>query len=261
LLIAVFLLVPLVFIVAYIMTTPAQDGGASDVPDGNEMFVPPPAEPDGVLPADEPPAEPEEEPVIEIIGVAYLTFDDGPSRTVTPGILDILADEGVTATFFAMPYTGADDIFQRIINEGHEIGNHSYSHDYPKIYQGSVSTFREDVLRARRFFEENYGYSSTSFRFPGGSHDQNASVRNPRIDAIRELGYRYFDWDIDTNDWRQGISADDVIGEVLNNTNGKEHIIILMHDSYGTAMEALPGIIEGLRELGYEFDILKNHPG
>ena len=201
------------------------------------------------------------EPEIEIIGVAYLTFDDGPSHKITPGILDILAEEGINATFFTLPYSDADDIFRRILSDGHEIGNHSYSHVYPTLYEGSISDFREDVIKARRFIEDNFGYSSTSFRFPGGSQDQSRSVRNPRIDVINELGYKYFDWDIDPNDWRQGRSAEEIKNDILNETHGREHVIILLHDVYERTLEALPMIIDGLREQGYEFDILSNHPG
>jgi len=197
---------------------------------------------------------------VPIIGTAYLTFDDGPSRNITPGILDILLNEGVIATFFSLPYSGADDIFKRILDEGNELGNHSYSHDYDKLYKGRVGAFRDDILRARRFIEENLGYSSTSFRFPGGAMNQSREIRNPRIDVINELGYRHFDWDIDTDDWRRGRTPEEIVSAVLDNTNGREHVIILMHDTYERTLEALPAIITGLKEQGYIFDIIRNHP-
>jgi len=203
----------------------------------------------------------EEEPEPEITGIVYLTFDDGPSLRVSPGILDILAEEEISATFFMLPYSGGDEIFRRVIDEGHEIGNHSHSHDYTRLYQGSVSAFKEDILRARSFVYDNFGYTTTTFRFPGGSGDQPASIRNPRIDVIHEIGYRYFDWDIDTNDWRSASTPESIIEDVLANTRGREHVIILMHDMYYRTLEALPGMIQGLREQGYEFDILRNHPG
>ena len=271
-LIAGFLLVPLLFIVTFVMLNREQDNenaagveqNDSDVLGGfyetNSSGQPE----SGTNLTGEHPADRNNEPeapVIDIIGVAYLTFDDGPSRTVTPGILDVLAEEGIKATFFTLPYGSANDIFWRIINEGHEIGNHSYSHDYPTLYEGSVSAFREDVQKARNFISDNFGYTTTSFRFPGGSQDQSRSTLSPRIGVINEIGYRYFDWDIDTNDWRRGRTADDIINDILDSTNGREHVIILLHDVYDRTLEALPGIIDGLRNQGYSFDVLKNHPG
>ena len=263
-----FFLVPMLFILLYIRSDQLGD---SDAGDGNAGAVAlgdnaEPDDSDSLLQPDEnSPLNAEEheetEPVIEIIGVAYLTFDDGPSRAITPGILDILAEEDIKATFFMMPYSGADDIFMRVINEGHEIGNHSYSHDYPALYNGSVGAFRDDVLKARSFVYDNFGYTTSTFRFPGGSQDQSREIRNPRIEAVREIGYRYFDWDVDSNDWRRGRTPEEVIKDVLENTHGKEHVIILLHDTYERTLEALPGIIKGLRLQGYEFDILKNHPG
>jgi len=205
------------------------------------------------------PPEPENQPAV-ITGTAYLTFDDGPSRPITPGILDVLKEEGITATFFSLPYSGAEDIFKRILDEGHELGNHSSSHDYDKLYKGKTGAFRDDVLRARRFIEEHFGYSSNSLRFPGGAMNQSRDVRAPRVDVLRELGYRHFDWDIDTDDWRRGRTPEEIVETVLTNTKGKEHVIILMHDTYERTLEALPAIIAGLREQGYIFDIVRNHP-
>ena len=203
-------------------------------------------------------------PVIEITGTAYLTFDDGPSRTLTPGILDILAEEGIKATFFILPREGADDIFERIIDEGHEIGNHTYSHDYTALFRGNVSAFKDDVLKASRFLSDRFGYAASSFRFPGGSMTWKRDIRNPRINVLNEIGYTYYDWDIDSGDALQADKgAEAIIENVLDNTNGKEHVIILLHDYYTreTTLEALPMIIKGLREQGYEFDVIRKYPG
>ena len=262
LLIVAFLIVPLIFIISYAMSTPTQgletqqSTLSHSAPDSTGELPPHQPHTDELDLSQIETAEPE----IEIIGAAYLTFDDGPSLTVTPAILDILAQEGIKATFFSLPYSGADEIFMRIINEGHEIGNHSYSHDYRNLYEGSTGAFREDILKVRRFISDNFGYETVSFRFPGGSGDQSRSTLKPRIDAINELGYRHFDWDIDTNDWRRGRSAEEITSDILNNTNGREHVIILMHDVYDRTLEALPGVIDGLRKQGYEFDILRNYP-
>jgi len=213
--------------------------------------------------ADTPPRPPEPSRNAK---VAYITIDDGPSRSITPEILDILAQEGIKATFFVLPHGGVEDIYQRIINEGHEIGNHSYSHNYSRLYQSDdVEPFREDVIRAREYMLENYGYLTTAFRFPGGAMGRNSSIIEPRREILAELDYRDFDWHIDTGDARasqEDKSAPALVDNVLNNTRGREHLIVLMHDTRDkiTTLEALPIIIEGLREQGYVFDIIRNYP-
>lgn len=198
--------------------------------------------------------------------VAYITIDDGPSRAITPAMLDILDQEGIKATFFVLPHSGVDDIYRRIIDEGHEIGNHSYSHVYSKLYNiKDIEIFREDVLLAQAFVFDNFGYLMTSFRFPGGAMSRTSEVITPRREILTELGYRDFDWNVesgDANSKQKDKSADALTENVLNNTRGRKQLIVLMHDSKGkeTTLEALPLIISGLREQGYTFDILRNYP-
>jgi peptidoglycan/xylan/chitin deacetylase (PgdA/CDA1 family) len=197
--------------------------------------------------------------------VAYITIDDGPSREVTPGILDLLQQEGIKATFFALPHNGVDDIYRRIINEGHEIGNHSYSHVYSKLYKlNDIEAFKDDILSAQEFFLENFDYITTSFRFPGGAMGKKTNIIEPRREFVTELGYQDFDWNVETGDSnakQKDKSAEALAHRVLDNTRGKEKLIILMHDTKSklTTLEALPLIITGLREQGYTFDIIKNY--
>jgi len=197
--------------------------------------------------------------------VAYITIDDGPSRAVTPGMLDVLKQEGIKATFFVLPHIGVDDLYRRIIDEGHEIGNHSYSHVYKDLYKpDDIETFREDVLLAQAFMFDNYGYSSTSFRFPGGAMSRKSSIITPRWELVEEMGYTIFEWSVDTGDTRSkryDKSAAALTRNVLENTRDREQLIILMHDTKSkvTTLEALPYIITGLREQGYSFDILRNY--
>jgi len=194
--------------------------------------------------------------------IAYLTFDDGPSRGITCAILDILRDENIIATFFILPTEDNDDIFQRILDEGHELANHSYTHIYSTLYESNLSSFRNDVSRAGTFISERFGYTMTGFRFPGGSMQVSGNALTTRIDTIRELGYRHYDWHVDPQDWRRNKSAADITKDVLDYTSGREHVIILLHDyvySHNT-VEALPGIIAGLRNQGYDFDMVKNFP-
>ena len=196
--------------------------------------------------------------------IAYITIDDGPSRAITPGILDVLAQEGIKATFFVLPHDGVRDLYQRIIDEGHEIGNHSYTHVYSKLYSSDLQIFKDDVLLAREWLFENFGYLTTTFRFPGGMMGRSSATLEPRRAFLDEVGYRYFDWNSDTGDARSGQtdkSAAALTANVLRNTNGRERLIVIMHDTGDkrTTLEALPRIISGLREQGYVFDILRNY--
>ena len=210
------------------------------------------------------PAIPPEPP--EPMKVAYITIDDGPSRAITPGILDVLQREEVPATFFVLPHQGLDDIYMRIIEEGHEIGNHSYSHNYTRLYSShNIEAFKDDIIMARDFILENFGYLTTSFRFPGGSGGRSSAVIISRREVLAELGYRDFNWQIDSGDASPhdtDKSADGIVSQVLSNTRNREHLIILFHDtaSKRTTLEALPRIISGLREQGYTFDIIRNYP-
>ena len=269
-LILTFVLVPILFVVLYVRADHIYDENSPGTNPGSNLEVlgdndeqpgsSQPEDPISTDPTDTSASDNQNEPVAQLTGTAYLTFDDGPHRTITPAILDILMEEEVVATFFMLPYSGADDIFRRVLDEGHEIGNHSYSHDYDKLYKGTLGEFREDIIRARRFVEDLLGYSTYSFRFPGGAMNQTREIRNPRIDAINELGYRHFDWDIDTDDWRRGTTPEDIVKTVLENTNGKENVIILFHDTYERTLRALPEVISGLKEQGYTFDVLRNYP-
>jgi len=250
-------------------TTP-DDPGTEQTPDPPSEYEPgeqghnpdnDPGNNPGNNPGEDPTGDPADTPPVVDGKVAYLTFDDGPERDITPGILDILKAEGIKATFFVLPYQGVDDLYQRIIDEGHEVGNHSYSHVYDRLYDRTVDDFRRDVRRAHDFMEENFNYTMTSFRFPGCVWRAGSGL-SARIDVVREFGYRHYQWHVDPEDWRRSKSAADITKDILDYTAGREHVIILLHDyvhSHAT-LEALPGIIKGLREQGYTFSTVNTFP-
>jgi|GEM_PF-3028160 len=199
---------------------------------------------------------------------AYITIDDGPSRSNTTRILDTLEKYGIKATFFVLPKKGMDDIYKRILDEGHVIGNHSYSHDYVYLYH-SADDFRKDVVKGKDYIYNKLNYTSTVFRFPGGTMGQNRSMIKKRADILAELGYTYFDWDVSTADTDPNLRkygdkeyiVNLLANNVINNTKGRKKLIILMHDSADKTYtaEALPKIIEGLKDRGYKFDVLTNY--
>ena len=196
---------------------------------------------------------------------AYITIDDGPSETVTPRILDILQEHGVKATFFVLPHTGADALYERIRKEGHAVGNHSYTHDYKRLYaEDDGAFFREDIRRAEAFLEEKFGVRPKLFRFPGGSASWNANTIARRVEILEELGYRHFDWDASTGDTApapESRNPEVLTANVMAKTADRDKLIILMHDSPNKTptAEALPEIIRRLKAEGYEFDTLENH--
>ncbi len=176
-----------------------------------------------------------------------LTFDDGPHPKYTPQILDILEEYGVVATFFAVG-TNAEmypKLITREIEEGHEVGNHTYNHYHTANLD--AETFRRDVMACDSALKKITGEKVRLFRPPEGVC----------TDDIRELceqeNYRIILWSVDTRDW-----AHTPVEEICRNvmTNTKNGSIILMHDFIGKnspTPAVLRRIIPGLQEAGFEF--------
>lgn len=192
--------------------------------------------------------------------VAYLTFDDGPSAN-TIKILDILKQKDIKATFFVVGNPGMKDTYKRIVDEGHTLGNHTYGHDYNKIYK-SPETFFADVEKLNDLLEEATGQRSKILRFPGGSNNTvsrragGSGIMNTMIDAVLDEGYNYFDWNVDSQDASKAKQSKDVIvRSVLNGANSSKKAVILMHDAAAktTTVDALPEIIDGLSQKGFIF--------
>ena len=209
-----------------------------------------------------------EYPEMPPLRVAYITIDDGPSRNVTPGLLDLFKQEGIHVTFFVLPIRDVEDIYWRIINEGHELGNHSFSHNYNLLYSGSVETFMADVQKAHNHILNNFGYTMTSFRFPGGPFGWPSSVFEARREALREIGYREFAWHVDSRDFTAAVRAmsgqefANVVLRDVRNLRDQSHVIILFHDMNHnrSTLAAMPYIIDGLRQMGFTFDVVRNFP-
>lgn len=197
--------------------------------------------------------------------IAYITLDDGPSRSTTQKNLDTLKKYGVKATFFVLPRNGLDDLYKRIVKEGHAIGNHSYSHDYNYLYS-STDNFKKDIIKAGKFIFDKTGCTSTVFRFPGGAMGRSKAVISARTEILAGLGYDYFDWDVSTADTDPNLKTygdekhivNILTNNILNNTRERKKLIILMHDTSIYSSKALPGIIEGLQKQGYTFGMLTN---
>ena len=187
----------------------------------------------------------------------YLTFDDGPSSN-TGRILDILNSYGVKGTFFVVGRLSdtTTPMYKRIVNEGHTIAMHSYTHKYDEIY-ASKEAFIYDLDRIQSLIYEQTGVLSKIYRFPGGS--SNHVSRTDVSVLAEELGKRdivYYDWNVVSGDAssRFGLPKDQIVRNCTQGAMGYEEAMILIHDlpEKATSVEALPEIIEYFQNLGVE---------
>lgn len=197
--------------------------------------------------------------------IAYLTFDDGPSKN-TCEILDILKKYNVKATFFVNGKPGFKDTYIRMCKEGHSIGNHTYCHEYNEIYS-SVENFKSDTNKLNRLLME-YGIKPTyMLRFPGGSNNTVSKkyggdvIMDELVQVMSEEGYKYYDWNVTSGDAsRQCLTKEKIVENVINGCKGKSNAIILFHDLNPkiSTVEALPEVIEYLLKENYEFKVLNS---
>lgn len=198
--------------------------------------------------ASEPVAE--ESSVQEEIHKVYLTFDDGPS-IYTNDILDILDSYNVKATFFVVGKEGtnAEEALQRIVDEGHTLGMHSYSHKYKELYE-SMDSFTQDFARIRDYIYQATGEESVCYRFPGGSSNTVSEIdMHDFIDYLDSQGVEYYDWNVSSGDGgSMKLSTDTLLENCTKDIDTRDTSIILLHDSAEkpTTVEALPDIIENI---------------
>lgn len=185
----------------------------------------------------------------------YLTFDGSPSNN-TGRILDILSTYNVKATFFVV---GNEDeemksVYQRIVNEGHTLGMHSYSNKYSSLY-ASTDAFKNDLEKLQGYLMNVTGVSSMFYRFPGGSGNQISDIN--MVDYVRILNQRgitYFDWNVSAGDSANDYSIDDVVNQVTSGVRNYKTSVVLLHDAdnKSTTVDALGPLIEALEKMDAE---------
>lgn len=179
--------------------------------------------------------------------VVALTFDDGPDPSYTESILNILKEKQVSATFFVLG-EGVEanaDLLRRMLKEGHEIGNHGYTHDYSQRY--SQYKTLDEIRRTDKVVYAATGIHTYYYRPPGGL------ISKSQTENITRNGYEVILWSADSQDWRKpGINR--IKKNVL--TNVFPGAIVLFHDGGGIRSQtvgALEQIIDQLRINGYSF--------
>lgn len=193
----------------------------------------------------------------------FLTFDDGPSTSVTPYILDLLKQENIKATFFVLGVKAEanPDVLKREYEEGHFIGNHGYSHKYKEIYSSSQAVL-DEYNKANQIIRDaigNQNYNSLVFRFPGGSsggpyHD----LKQQAKELLKQNGIASLDWNALTNDAAGASSKEKIMQTFYDTVEGKNSVVLLMHDAADKILtyECLPEMIKYFRDNGYTFQNL-----
>lgn len=192
---------------------------------------------------------------------AYLTFDDGPSD-VTREIIEVLDQYKIKATFFLIAGQITDekeDIVKELVEKGHTIGIHTYSHKRKEIYS-SVDACLDDFEKAYDRIYELTNIKPTVYRFPYGS--QNVSVCNickEVMEKMEEKGLVFYDWNVDSRDFSGSPSEYSILKNISLFSKYNEPVII-MHDSKKNKITAkvLPQVIERIKSAGYEFDTVEN---
>ena len=185
-----------------------------------------------------------------------LTFDDGPDPRYTPQILDALRDAGVPATFFIIGVNGQmnPELMRREIAEGHEIGNHTFTH--PNISIISPAQFQLELSATQHLLASTVGRHSLLFRPPYA-----VDAEPETIDQVRPLelaaanDYLVVGMQIDPDDWmRPGVDA--IVQRTVEQAERGEGNVILLHDAGGDrsqTVQAIPKIVAALRARGYQF--------
>ena len=206
----------------------------------------------------------------------FLTFDDGPSKN-SEEILKILKENDVHATFFLIGNQIANNPeMQQVVKDelyqGNAIANHSYSHDYKKLYPNNVlniSNTMNEINETNKILQNILGsdFDARVLRLPGGYmsryyyKDPNLSLFNKTLDDAHITS---IDWDAETGDATTGgqMSTQTLVNNAMNHINNLNQPVILMHDSSTKkeTVEALPYLIKALKDKGYKFMVIENAP-
>lgn len=203
----------------------------------------------------------------------FLTFDDGPSNS-TEKILNILKDKDVHGTFFVLGSSIEKDskrqeYLKEELKSGNAIANHSYSHDFKKLYPGNklkIDSFMDEFNKTNDIMQSILGgeFDCKVLRMPGG-YGTRKYYKDPSLkefdDTLQENGIINVDWNaLDGDAEGKPYSTEEMLNYVKKTSKGKNHVVILMHDAAGKekTVEILPQIIDYYKNEGYDFKVIKN---
>lgn len=186
--------------------------------------------------------------------IAYLTFDDGPSSKITTKILDILKQYDVKATFFMQGEYAKNhsNIVERVHQEGHSIGNHSFTHKR-SIYN-SENIFKDELEHTNQVIKDITGTTPKYFRPPYGD-----KLTSGQFKTIDNLGLKYTKWNVDSGDSHgKNVSKTRIYNNIIKSIGKSKNVIILMHDNDGHSenIYILKDIIKALWQKGYTLKAL-----
>ena len=192
--------------------------------------------------------------------IVYLTFDDGPTPSITPKILDILKEHNVKATFFVIGKKVKEnpEIVKRAYNEGHFIGNHTYSHNNSILYKNSEKFISEiektDLEIGKAIGIDNY--HSYLFRFPNGfMSNMYKTEKDNYAKILSNMGYSYIDWNALNKDSERKYTNKQLLENLKQSIKNKNILVILMHDTKDVNDSSciLNESINYLKNQGYSF--------
>lgn len=210
--------------------------------------------------------------------IAFLTFDDGPNNVITPKILETLKEKDVPATFFMLGSSINDnhkDVLIKMYEQGNSLATHSFSHDYDKLYPGrypDANHILKEELKAIDRLKSYLGddFYTSVFRYPGGHMSWNKEGLKQSDKLLADNDIHWIDWNTMTGDAQpknlKQLGRPSTIQGVLDNFNESKTLtynpdiaVILMHDAANKELtaQALPQLIDMLKDQGYEFGILE----
>ena len=214
---------------------------------------------------EEPLTEEQVEKVLDVYNSSqkrvFLTFDDGPTKNITPQILDILNKRKIKASFFVLGQRVKQDpeVLKRIYNEGHYIGNHGYTHDYKQIYS-SVESAIEEYNKTEEEIRKALGkpnFKTKIFRFPGGlAGGKYNDIKHEIKDVFLENNVAFINWNSLSNDSGGGeVTYDSIMQNVKDTAGEKNSVVLLMHDAANKQLtvDTLNEVIDYFEERGYTF--------
>lgn len=247
-----------------VRTAPPSGASAAAVSPATVSLSPAPS-PSAAVPTPDGTAQPSVSPSAQATGkIAYLTFDDGPSK-LTGRLLKTLSESHAPATFFVVGLNAEKypDTLKQMAADGNVIGVHSWTHQYSSIYK-STQNFFDDFDKLSDYITKQTGVAPKICRFPGGTNNTVSLSYNKNhimraiVKQVHAMGFEYYDWNVSSGEANAvSPSEAEVRASVVGQCRNKTTALILFHDTDNPDyVDAIPGIVSDLRSLGFSFRTL-----